>query len=467
MNERLLALQNPWWKDGEWRIPSIPRVLLPRVCSWLDREEIIVVRGPRRAGKTYLLYQVIEWLLRRGVRPSDLRYFSLDDEDLRVWISEAPKRFIGSLFAGATPDRKRYVFLDEFQKARNAPELIKLLHDAPTSIQFVLSGSSSLQVSEQVSESLLGRTISFLLYPLSFGEVLSPALAQHALVPEGALHDLQEGLRGFLLEPNGERFDALKEMYNAALPLLGDVDAQLGLYLLRGGYPRLRTEEAESAFMLLREIRDSIIEKDILRDVRIAQIDAYRRTMGALAYVIGSLLNVSNLANDVAVSVPTLQRFLNILQQTYIIDLLPVYSTNRISSLKKARKVYFNDTGFRNLVAGTIDADLLSKEKGPIAENFVFVQLKKWVGYALNGFPELYFWRSRDKNEIDFIFQFRHNLLPIEVKWKGKAHRGMITFLEKMGLPAGIVVSWDRMELEPRGDTTIFYVPLALFGMLV
>ncbi len=464
--QRMINLLNPWWREPNWTFSAADRVQLKNIINLIERDEIIVIKGPRQAGKTYLLYQIIDRLLKRQVASGSIFYFSLDDEDIRNWIAKTPREFT-SFILNKINNNRIFIFLDEFQKAPNLTEIIKLFQDSPGKIKFFLSGSSSLQIAEKVSESLLGRTISFLLYPLSFSEYLAFHLNKSHLFDNQNINQIQGQIQAFFLNPNENLFKELTQSYQGFELLFKEIDSVLQQYLLKGGYPRLLDEDLDTSFLLLKQIRSSYIEKDILKELKIFNVSVYENLMNYLALTIGSLLNVSSISGDIGASSPLVSKFLNVLKNTFIIDILPVFSTNKISSLKKAQKVYFNDIGLRNLLTMTLDSALLSREIGSVMENFVFDQFKKYIHYVLNDFASLYFWRNSVKNEIDFIFEYKQELLPIEVKHKPQLTRGMMVFMDKLALKNGIIVNDSTLAHESKNGKNIYFIPLSLIGILI
>lgn len=464
--ERIINLLNPWWQNPDWTLPGAERVLLKNVIKLVDRDEIVVIKGPRQAGKTYLLYQLIDILLKRQIVPRNILYFSLDDEDIRKWISEAPREFTNFIMSRGG-DNRIFVFLDEFQKASNLTEIIKVFQDSPGKIKFFLSGSSSLQIAEKVSESLLGRTISFLLYPLSFSEYLDYHLKQSRVFDSSDLFKIQHQIQQFLSSPELNSYDEIQRIYGSSPLFFKEIDDILKRFLLKGGYPRLLDEDIDMSFLLLKQIRNSYIEKDILKELKIFNVSVYENLMNFLAVSIGSLQNFSNLSSDIGASYPLVSKFFNVLKNTYIIDTLPVFSTNKITSLKKAQKIYFNDIGFRNLLTKTLDTALLEREIGQVMENFVFNQFKKYIHYALNDFASLYFWRNPAKNEIDFIYEYKRNIIPLEIKHKARLTKGLLIFMDKLSLTDGFIINNDLLAHESKNGKNIYYLPLGLIGLLI
>ena len=168
----LFSIQNPWRSGQSVGVEkTVERALLEPILPWMERREMVTVFGPRQAGKTTLLFQIIGRLLRSGVDPKCIFYFSLDDYLLRDRLEADPRALLSFLESESPPSGRRYLFLDEIQKAPRLLDLLKMLHDF-RKVKMVLSGCSTMEIQKKLSESLLGRTISFVLLPFSFTEYL-------------------------------------------------------------------------------------------------------------------------------------------------------------------------------------------------------------------------------------------------------------------------------------------------------
>jgi hypothetical protein len=204
--------------------------------------------------------------------------------------------------------------------------------------------------------------------------------------------------------------------------------------------------------------------------LRLEKLKEFDHCMQLLALQSGNLIRYNDLQSTVGVNFQVIKQFLNILEATYLWSPLQVFSTNKISSIKKTPKSYFNDLGARNFLASTFDQVQLEKEKGAVAENFVYLQLLKFNQYHLHGLAKPSFWRSPDGNEVDFIFQSARKLLPIEVKFQKssslKIQPGFQIFLKKMEIKEAIVVSDQLLEARPINGCQVFFIPLVLWGTL-
>ncbi|MFQ5651230.1 MAG: ATP-binding protein [bacterium] len=362
-----------------------------------------------------------------------------------------------------------FVFIDEFQKVARITELVKLFYESGSEIKFVLTGSSSMLIADKISESLLGRTETFILYPFSFREFLSISASDWPF--SLSLSTSSEVVQRFLIAPEAAFADVQEHYSQNHYAYQSIVSQQLPRYLLTGGYPQAAlAANSEEAFLRLKEIKQTFVEKDIVSLLRIEKLAAFDRCLRMLALQSGMLIQYNDLQTGIGVNFQTIKQFLNIVEATYFWSPIQVYSTNRISTIKKRPKAYFSDLGMRNYLASTFDRTQLEKEKGEIAENFVYLHLLRLQQYRLKGMAKLAFWRSPDGNEVDFVLGSGANVLPIEVKFQKsgqvKIQRGFHIFLRKLELEQAIVVSNSTLEERRTSECRIFIIPIVLLGMV-
>lgn len=470
MFQGLLSLYNPWWGNSEWSQAGVVRELFPYFLKSISETRYItVLRGSRQTGKTFLVKQCISELLKRGTSPRNIFYFLLDDQELVNYIENNPVEFSNFLKNEALARKKIFVFFDEFQKAARLTDLIKLFYETELEIKFILTGSSSMMIANKISESMLGRTETFVLYSFSFREYLSAHAENWPF--DFSLGDANHVVSKFFKAPE-DGFNPLKEYYSQYHAAYQTIAAQhLPRYLLTGGYPQpALLETSEESFLRLKEIKQTFQEKDIINLLRIEKLREFDQCMRTLAAQSGQLLNFNDLQNTLGLNFQMLKNFLNILENSYLWKQLPVFRTNLISALKKRPKSYFMDLGMRNFLASTYTTNELEKEKGIVAENFCHYHLNKFVQYDLKGLGELFFWRNADGNEIDFIVKYGNSILPIEVKYQRtkqiKIPRGFTIFLQKMNLEHGIIISENTFEMRKIKQMKVYIVPAVVFGII-
>jgi uncharacterized protein len=353
-----------------------PRWITPLLQQAVDDTSILVLTGARQVGKSTLLLNEQPF--------KNWRFLSLDDYDVLRQANEQPE----ALWAGAD-----HVILDEVQKAPGLLSAIKHVVDRmPGKMKFVLSGSTNLLLMRQVSESLAGRAVYFVLDPLTVGEinrVPQPNLIQRIL--SGDWPD--EGV--------------ISQMPMDPLPLIH-----------RGLMPALLRMTAETSWV---RWWDGYVATYLERDLRqISQIDAlvdFRRLMELLALRSGQLLNQSDLARDAALTQPTAHRYLNILETTHLFERVPAYALNRTTRILKSPKVFWNDTGLAVFLAGYFQDEELrkSRELGCFFETFIYHHLHV-LAQLMTPPARLFTWRTVQGKEVDFIFEYGRKVLAIEVK---------------------------------------------------
>jgi len=454
--ENILSLQNPW-KRGQPAISGsiIARQIVPAIEKWLPAEEIIILRGARQAGKTTIIHCLIDNLLKTGVKPQQIFYFLLDNVKLQQEFSQHPYSLKNAIetFLGQTMEKypeRIYIFLDEVQKFPSFAEVVKEYFDLLKNVKFILSGSSVLQLSDRVSESLRGRTISFVVEPFSLAEVIPavPALTLENLLSE-----------------------RVREEYAAAAPYQNEILLALHKQFVYGSLPRVfLSENNEQRQWRLEEYIQTLIQRDIIETLRVAKYLDFEKMLRLLSFQAGQILNIATLANEVKLNAATVRRYLSLAEEIFIIDRLPPFMSKARKGLTKDQKIYFRDMGLRNHLCRKDTSDLLTfPDLGQEAENFVHIILNKLIAHTRLALPR-YFFRSYQGREVDFIIQLNDCLLPIEVKYQGQLNKSdfknLLTFMEDEKIQTGLMVSKNRFEIQKFDEKQIVVVPLWLFSLI-
>jgi len=401
------------------------RWLTSLLRSAIQDHPIIVLTGARQVGKSTLLLNAEPF--------RNWRFHTLDDFDTLEQAHSNPE----SLWAGTNQ-----VVLDEVQKA---PELLlavkKTVDRHPGKYQFVLSGSANLLLMKQVSESLAGRAIYFVLDPMSIGE----------------MHD----------QPQPE---ILTRALNCEYPDEGLVTSEFpdpADAILRGFMPPLLTLDSSQAWTRWWE---GYVATYLERDLRqVAQIDAlldFRRVMEFTALRSGQLINQSELARDAGLSQPTTHRYLNLLETTHLFDRLPAYTASRTTRLLKSPKAFFNDPALAVFLSGYYEKEdlLKAREYGAYFETFIYHHLRI-LARLMTPSGRLYFWRTLEGNEVDFVLEHGRRLLAIEVKLSDnlgyRDSAGLRLFLEKHPRTSAGLLIYGGREVK-RLDEKIVAIPWQL-----
>lgn len=332
---------------------------------------VVILTGARQTGKSTLC----KTLLR-----STHRYVSLEDPDIRRQALEDPRTFLQNFLAP--------VILDEIQYAPELPSYIQgIVDDHRTRYgQYILTGSQNFLLMEQVAQSLAGRAALLTLYPCSVQEV-----------------------------------DGQNAQPRASTAAVAD-------WILRGGYPELRNRpKLDRATWCSSYIR-LYLERDVRQLVNVSDLATLERFVHHVAIRTGQILNTSDLARDVGVSVPTVSRWLSVLQASYQVFLLQPYHANISKRLIKAPKIYFGDTALASYLMGIHDPEVLLR--GPwlrhLFETAVVLEHLKWA--SIQGLPATFsYFRTKDGIEVDLFIEQGVDLMAREIK----SSRTRTTFITK------------------------------------
>jgi len=276
--------------------------------------------------------------------------------------------------------------IDEAQRLPETPRIIKGWHDARLPAKFLLLGSSSLDLLDQAAESLTGRNRKLVLPPLGFAETLgSQSWFSANAAPEHLCRHFAPQLRAWLMQR-----------------------------LAFGSYPEIVTGDQPA--QLLRELSSDYLWKDVLQAGLVKTPDLIKRLLQLLAHQAGSEVSTNELATQLQMTRVTVDRYLDLLEQTFVIFRLPSFSTNPRKEITKNHKIFFWDTGIRNALLNSFSTDVFRPDIGALWENWVIAEVAK--RNALLGSPaELHFWRTRAQSEVDLVVKQGNALQSFEIKW--------------------------------------------------
>ena len=393
-----------------------PRLLEKEILRYLPEKEALIILGARQVGKTSLILRIKSKI----EKEVPCFYFDLEKPQDLERVEAGCEEFLQYLeIRGANKKKRNVVFIDEIHYLSEPAKFIKLMVDHYSSrIKLVASGSSSLEIKRKFKESMVGRKFSFYLYPLNFYEFLvfkkRDDLAE--LLPKSPFQNLtQEDRTRFFAEEYKRYFLE---------------------FLIFGGYPRVAiSRDVELKRKVLEEITTSYILKDVRSLFQIEDIAKFNRLVKLLAINSGNLLNINSLSSAVGMSQYLASQYITVLENTYLVELLSPYFTNRKKEVVKAHKVYFVDSGLRNYLIGNLDFTEERQDIGTLLEGAVFGGVKK-----RNGKTKLYFWRTQNKAEVDFILEHPQKLYPLEVNKSGKSTRALYAFMSYYKEDKGYVV---------------------------
>ena len=347
------------------------RAIQPAVEASLFQGKAIIIYGARQVGKTTLVKEILQKY------PQDSLYLDCDEPDIRLALTERTSTELRALIGGG-----RLVVIDEAQRVRDIGLTLKLLVDNYPSIQVIATGSSSFELSNRITEPLTGRKMEFHLFPLSMGELL----AQESPMEAGRL--LEHRLR-------------------------------------YGMYPGVVTSADPAS--TVQEIAHSYLYRDVLEYQAVKAPDLLQRLLQALALQVGSEVSYNELGSLLGIDKVTVNRYVTLLEQAYVIFHLPPFSRNLRKEIGKRRKVYFYDLGIRNAVINNLNPLNLRQDVGSLWENFFIAERIKANRNRLR-YVNAYFWRTYDGAEVDYLEEAEGRLLAYECKWRDESWRAPTAF---------------------------------------
>lgn len=351
----------------------INRTLEKELTNKFFGGRVIIVVGPRQVGKTTTIFKLLE---KTGEK---ILFLNGDDPADRVLLTDINTSKLKELVLGY-----KYVFVDEVQRIPGFGLTAKIISDRIKDIQLILSGSSAFEIGELMQEPLTGRKWLYKLMPISWEE------------------------------------------YQAHLGYL-ESEKMLETRLVFGMYPAVISNPGEKQQILM-ELTESYLFKDVLVFGSIRKPELINKLVRALAWQIGSQVSYRELAEVTDSDPKTIGRYIDILEKAAVIIRLPSFSRNHRNELKKSHKLFFVDNGVRNAVIGELEDISLRNDKGQLWENFLISERYKQILYHRKG-AKMYFWRTRQKQEIDYVEEWKKKLYAYEFKWGTKrSHKFPSTF---------------------------------------
>lgn len=340
----------------------IPRTLEPQLRQALYKGKILILYGPRQVGKTTLAQNIAK-------NYGKVLLLNCDDSLTRKKLSNQNTVTLKSLVQGYD-----FILIDEAQRVENIGLTLKQLVEAlPKTVQVMATGSSSFDLANKIKEPLTGRSREFTLLPFS-----------------------------------------LEELRNIENPI--EQQAALEDKILYGLYPEV-VLSASDRLQTLKNITENYLYKDILVFEGIRKPEWMEKILQLLAVGTGSLVSFSELANTLDISKQTIEHYIRILEQAFVIYSLKPYHNNLRSELTKKRKIYFYDTGIRNMLLGNFQPMDLRAERGGLWENFVISERLKWVQNHGHIMLKSHFWRTTTGVEVDLLEEENTKKRAFEIKW--------------------------------------------------
>lgn len=424
------------------------RKILDSILTWINDPQILLLIGSRQVGKTTILHMLTNSLLKRDIPSQRIHFFDLTKPYYLERFNSSVDKFIDILKSkDADLTQKNYVFIDEIHYLNDPTTFLKLIADHHPYLKIIATGSSTLDIRQKFKDALTGRKKIFEIHPLDFYEFL---IFKEQLNLAKAINE--NSLKNSILNKKSPDFKKLEYLLLQIQPLFNE-------YIIFGGYPRITLEQNHQKKQeLLLEIYSSYIRKDIKDLVHIENINAFNNLIKALTLQITQLVNYQELTNTLRIARNTLEKYIFLLENTFIIKMLPPYFTNKRKEIVKMCKIFFYDTGLRNIVL-TNFADLSQRvDAPPLWENSVFSQLSK----TNDPLVKIHFWRSLAKVEVDYVIS-KEYILPIEVKFQSFKEpiipSGIKSFIKEYSPETAIVVTKDYLASTTYKKATIWFLP--------
>ena len=374
---------------------GIERDLKAVLESKIGKGKVLLLIGPRQVGKTTLLKNILTSISSK----KKVQFWNCDESDVRQFLSEANSAKLKS-FVGNSD----FIVIDEAQRVKDIGLTIKILHDSFPNVQLAVTGSSSLDLSNSINEPLTGRKFEYNLFPFSTNE-----LVNHTSM--------------------------LEEM------------RLLKNRLVYGFYPDVVNNPGEEK-EILTNIVNSYLYKDVFEFQDIRKSSVIEKLVQVLALQVGSEVSFNELGNLLGIDTVTVQRYVFLLEKAYVIFHIRSFSRNVRNELKKSIKIYFYDNGVRNSVISNFSPVDLRSDIGALWENFLISERIKNNAYH-NKNAKYYFWRTTQKQEINFIEEVDQNLFAYEFKYNPKKVNSKcpVTFSNNYpNVPFDVITSESYMD---------------------
>ncbi len=341
----------------------IQRELIKEIEKKLFKGKVIILTGPRQVGKTTLIKMLVE---NQGV---PFIWLNGDEPNVPMLFSEINSKELKQLFG-----KNKIAVIDEAQRIKNIGIILKLANDNIPDVQVIATGSSSFELANEINEPLTGRKYEYKLYPISFGELNS----FHGQLEESML---------------------LKQR------------------LVFGSYPDV-IKNSEDSIEILSMLSDSYLYKDLFRLESIKKPELLVKLLQSLAWQVGSEVSFNELARTIGSDPKTVEKYINLLEKTFVVFKLNALSRNLRNEIKKSRKIYFYDNGIRNAIINNYNSINIRQDVGALWENYLISERMKTSEYQ-RILSNKYFWRTKQQQEIDYVeerdgrmwaYEFKYNI---------------------------------------------------------
>ncbi|MFH1029911.1 MAG: ATP-binding protein [bacterium] len=473
INNKELEAKNNWWLNDKFKIieADLPkRELYAEIIDNLSHSLMLNIVGLRRVGKSTLLKQLVAKLLNDGIKKENIFYYNFDygiqlqkeeflDEVLTVYMEGILKK------AKYYPDEKVYILLDEIQYIDNWQSVLKRFYDLSSkNIKFIITGSQSLLLKNKYRESLAGRIFDFYLHPLSFREFMKIKDGGIKLADKFDLYGLKDS------------FSDLSKYNTFYGQKIVDFSRE---YVTVGQFPEmLNIDFIERKHDYVIESVIGKVVEDCIRIFNIEKANEFKLVNNYLLHNAGSVFELKNIGSEAGVSFLTLEKYLEYLKESYVIEVLYRYHKTLIKRGRILKKAYAACVNFICAINRfkPDHVEEIPQAFGKIIENVIYNVLSQKYPKSIVYEP-LSFWRKGEK-EIDFIVSKRITipnqkdlLLPVEVKFSNsvglKDLAVIADYVKKNKLEYGIVVTRNEFDKRETNGAVLYFIPYYLMLLMV
>jgi predicted AAA+ superfamily ATPase len=342
---------------------NIKRILQKELLMKLHKSKAIILLGARQVGKSFLLNEICGNF-------DNYLWLNADEEKTRILFEDISTARLRTIIG-----QHKIIIVDEAQRIDNIGIKLKLITDQIKNVQLIATGSSSFDLANKINEPLTGRKVDFHLFPISFEEMVN----HHGMLDEMNLLEHR---------------------------------------LVFGYYPDVIKEKGNEQ-EVLNSLSNSYLYKDIFIWNKIKKSDKIVKLLQAIALQLGNQVSYNELGQIVGLDSQTIESYINILEQSFIIFRLSTFSRNLRNELKASRKIYFYDNGIRNAIISNYNPITLRNDAGALWENFLISERMKYTSYH-KIYHNRFFWRTMAQQEIDYIEEREGKIFAYEFKWNPK-----------------------------------------------
>ncbi len=398
-----------------WKEFNVPKALERAVKVEINTDFIITITGPRRAGKTYFCFQLINQLINKGISKDNILYINFEDNKLLGAESKDLDKLLETFFESSQTNKKQkiYLFLDEIQTVKNWDSWARTINDTRRDIQIILTGSSSKLLSKEISTKLRGRVLNYEIFPLSFKEILNWKNIKYDLKAISYSKDKTE----------------IKKLFSS--------------FILNGGYPAIIYQNLQKE-NILQSYYDSMIFRDIIERYKIEDVNKLKALANLLFESVSKEMSYSKLSNKLnsigfKTSKNTVIEYLSYFEDAYLFFQNLKYEYSLAKQLGSIKKVYCIDNGLLNTVSFKFSDDF-----GKLLENLVFLELRRR--------NELIYY-FRKNYECDFLIVRKNKVYSaIQVTKKlnddneKREINGLLEVIKEHKLEEGIILTEEQEE---------------------